>query len=693
MSFNSFFSLQQTMDFVDIQCGSQPCKGLPSVKNVRRKCGAIETNDQLESDVSSVEIKIESISSEDDESMEIVSSSQSTSEARAAAKQPAIDNENVTNRPFLNSSNPDQQRSTCLPSTSNLPMLVTTPIETPNSILTSSSEISAEEIKQEHRDNAVQKMILNEWHADNCGAKMEDVPAEHSFMEMKRKDHGTPSTSQANTDRSVPSKQSKPESLKRQNMDNDPNETTKRQKTIEEIQNNLFRDFLFPLSEPGSNIDRDIVFACFYCHSQSNFYVETFAEVYEHWRSSHMLKSFRFIAFKKAACFFCGKFDVFSNLRNHHKHEHHAEIFIAVTDEENKSKCGLCHKMFSLSEMVVHFKSEHDPMHYIGIPSPVCFTQGELEQLLSLNMPQPFSHGNTDSFGEIEAFMCGHCNVTKNVSEISFLQHLEEDAFQFKCSECQFLGNTIDETVQHESSVHYLEIDKQKHLHGLMGRLDRHFLRTRVIFTNGLVLWKHNILNSTFDDHNVFWPFKEQLVKQKFATPSLPTAPSKKPESEKVLRTKQLAKQMANALHLHISGIHLDVNRRKGLLNTFLLICEAIGVNNLTEDDIQDIYRCRSNAVIVRLQTLEMKKQILNAWIKAAKTSLPPTCNVLIQPELTPFFLNLWNLAKNAQKKNRIHSFWMSDDGLVVKPNKNSHRKIIVWSKDDLTRCISGGMK
>ncbi|XP_055305026.1 uncharacterized protein LOC129569861 isoform X2 [Sitodiplosis mosellana] len=657
--------LEQTVEFFDIQRGSEVCENVKSTTKDGFNREATESDDHLESDMSSEEIeivendiKIESISSEDDKSVEIVSSSYSASggtEAEAEATQPMVSGKNI-NRPLLDSSLLDE-RSICSPSTSNLPMMGTmlSPIDMPYSTPSSTLDINAENIKQEPLDSTCKTMTLNPTEANECVVKMEDVPTDPMQM---NKGNELPSTKQANIGSSVPPIE--PQPLKRQYPINFPDEAVKRQKITEETQ----------LNEPSANINKNIVYACFYCHNQSNFYVETFAEVYEHWRSSHILKPFRFVAFKKAACFFCDKIDVFSNLSDHHKHQHHLEIFMVV-DIENRSKCALCHKIFSLSEMVVHFKTQHEPMHYMLISSPICFTQNEIDQLLSVQSSQTHSHEEIGSSDQVEAFMCGHCNTTKNISEISFMQHLEQDTFQFKCSVCPFLAFSIDETAQHEASAHKLTVDKLKHSNGLMGRLERHFLRTRVIFNTGLVLYKHNMLNSTFDDRNAFWPFKERLAKKKLeecttydSTPLSPTVPAKQPESapEKVLRTKQLAKQRLLSCDLHISG--MDQYIQKGLCETFLLICEAMGLPEVTVDDVEKIY-CRSSAINVRLTTWEMKRKILIAWR---------------------------NASKNAQKQNQIHAFWMTNDGLVVKRNKKCKRTTIVWSKTDLVKCIAGSL-
>ncbi|XP_055315460.1 uncharacterized protein LOC129575616 [Sitodiplosis mosellana] len=261
------------------------------------------------------------------------------------------------------------------------------------------------------------------------------------------------------------------QTMKRQSSTDVQNEASKRKKTIAEKQL------------------KNIMFCCFDCNNQTNIFVDTFSEVYDHWKSCHDSMPFRFVAVGKAACYHCGKVDVFAKLKDHHKSIHPSKIFVVV-DWQKKSKCGLCHKEFSKSEMIVHFEAEHKPLHYAHINSPICLNQSEIKQLISLNSSQTEAIAPS---GRFAAFMCGYCHTVENICEVSFMQHIKMDPFQFNCSVCPFWGSSIRETTQHEATVHRLTIDTLNHSNILMDRLEQYYLQTRVIFTNGLVLYKHNI--------------------------------------------------------------------------------------------------------------------------------------------------------------------------------------------------------
>ncbi|XP_055305029.1 uncharacterized protein LOC129569863 [Sitodiplosis mosellana] len=393
--------LEQTLDFFDIQISSQADKNAKCTIKIESKCKVEESIEQVDSDVSSEgveiiekEIKFETISSDDDEKVENVSSSYSPiSEVEIETTLQMTYERNVY-RSSLDSSVSDR-RSMCSPSTSNIPMMAPTlsPIDTPDSTPSSTPDINAVDIKQEPQAVPCKAMIFEKAQKDLGGIEVEKVRS-NSTTVMKTNRSKLPSTSRSSSGPQVEhSMPVEPQLLKRQPTMSVENELTKRQKTTEVLQ----------MNEPCPSI----VFACFYCHNQPCFYVKKFAEVYSHWKNSHAELPLRFVAVRMATCFYCDQVDVFSNLQGHHKHNHNTEVFVVV-DRENKSKCGLCHKILSASEMVVHFKTQHRPSHYMHISSPVCFTQSEIDQLLSIN-----SSKLIDAPGQIEAFICGHVKLPK----------------------------------------------------------------------------------------------------------------------------------------------------------------------------------------------------------------------------------------------------------------------------------------
>lgn len=465
--------------------------------------------------------------------------------------------------------------------------------------------------------------------------------------------------------------------------------------------------------EPNPLREKNIVFACFYCHSQPSFFVDTFTEIYEHWKQSHGSISFRFFVVGMAACFYCGKVDVFPNLQGHHKHNHHSEIFVVV-DKKDRNKCGLCQRYFSASEMVVHFRTHHDPCLLMGINNPVCFNQTEIEQLLTINSCR-------EAPREV-SFVCGHCNSMEKTRSVflynqpklekflilkckififvfimtrSFLQHIEHDNFQYKCTICNVTGKTIQETVDHEERIHSLLKQGTKHASGLQIRLERYYLRTRVIFNNGLVLFKHNLLNTSFDDRKAFWALKERMMKQKFD--EINNTDEKLASRNLFAYKKELMKQRTYRNNVCIRGI-TTVKSDEILRKVFDKICTAM--EKSTSDGIESIFQRTGKDIIVKFKNWESKKSILKQWermnmserleklqpLKIIDPNIELT-QINVMNDLTDFFRLLHDDAQEAKNKNEIHSFWISEHGLSVKCTQKSPIDII-WSKSDLIRCI-----
>lgn len=160
--------------------------------------------------------------------------------------------------------------------------------------------------------------------------------------------------------------------------------------------------------------------------------------------------------------------------------------------------------------------------------------------------------------------------------------------------------STIPKTVEHEKDTHNLTNTTKKHTNGLSIRLDRYHLRTRIQFSNGLVLFKHNLLNSSFDDRKEFFPLKERMIKHIEST-------EKPVRNVPFNSTNELNKQLNFRNDLCIKGFK-TVNNDEQLRKICSHLCTAIGVN-VTMNDIGSIYQRHGNDIIVRFKVLDVKKK------------------------------------------------------------------------------------
>lgn len=432
-----------------------------------------------------------------------------------------------------------------------------------------------------------------------------------------------------------------------------------------------------------------MVYICFHCQKQVDNNKDhramtaepsnTIEEMKSHWESNHALKPFLYYAVGVGACFYCDYIDTFSQLQAHYQQKHAEHTFIVV-DQRNRSKCGLCHKIFSNTDMHTHFKSEHHSFYLYGTFSPICFTQKEIDWLIRWNLS-----GIVENPSKVQYFICGHCSLQYNADTMSLKQHYEQDKFLFQCSNCVYTTKRKHELFAHEKQTHNLSNVRTKHFEILKNRSHKYYLRTKLIFSNGLVLFNHNLLNTKFDDRNDFWPFVEHFVAKIFPTRAATTSHNTQhdvPPKIAILRTKELARQRQFRNNLCILGIeHVQKER---LLPHFLQICDAIGAPIQPENFT--IFKRKHNDVIVKLTELEIKKRILKAWNDCENANrIGILKSINIQNDLTRFFQLLWESVEIAKEKKHIHSFWISERGLNVKRTQTS-KSIVIWSKKSLMK-------
>lgn len=408
-----------------------------------------------------------------------------------------------------------------------------------------------------------------------------------------------------------------------------------------------------------------------------------FKDVENHWKEQHQTLPFQFYACGVGACYHCDYIDSYQKLQLHHNYKHPTECLVVV-DQQNKSKCGLCHKILASSDMKSHFKTEHHQNFSFGINSPICFTQDEIEYLSTLNSAP----------SEIKSFMCGNCGAAENMAKMSFQQHIEGDEFKFRCTEssCNTWFKNIKELIEHEATEHALSLNKIKYVNDFNNRLKRHYLRTQIVFGNGLVLFKHNVLNTIFDDRGNFWKFK-----QEFAIKKINESSHEEPifDMKNIDRKYELRKQREFSRNLCVTGF--PKLNEDNLPQIFIYLCRLFDMN-IGEDDIESYFQRQGHDIIIKLRQRSIKGEIQKRWKKAQMgkfaKKFPDLLNhfnistkrqifINICSDLTPFYKRLWALAEEARNAGKVSAYFISDDGLIVVVNR---KRQIIWSPQDLER-------
>lgn len=455
------------------------------------------------------------------------------------------------------------------------------------------------------------------------------------------------------------------------------------------------------------------MFVCFYCHktaaskNQRNVEFNSFDELQAHLTADHGSQEVKFFAIGTAACFHCDQGKIlgsFQRLMEHHRTKHETEIFVVV-DQQNCQKCGLCQLYIDYpTAMVEHFKKYHHSNLLPKIFNPICFTQNEIDWLLKLRQNE-----DLEKLSQLENFQCGLCGKLRDTKTTHLERHLKGDKFEFSCKNCKFETEEIDKLISHEQKVHSSKNPRSEHKNYFMDRVKRIYFRTKLLFSNGLVVFKHNVLKTSFDDSSEFMPFIERFASQKFDESMKSIKSSKstiqsnsfdagiaKPD-KRAFYEKQLVIQRRFKNKVCISGIFGIFNDNYILMNFFLEICKLIGAT-ITSNDVSQI-QYKKNAIIVTMVKYDMKRNILDTWediqnlkgfvtqMRSSEINGIPLSDFSIEEHLTHFFKPLKCAAEKAKKDKQILSCWMSYHGLKIKVDQQKKPEII-WSILDLTKLI-----
>lgn len=217
------------------------------------------------------------------------------------------------------------------------------------------------------------------------------------------------------------------------------------------------------------------------------------------------------------------------------------------------------------------------------------------------------------------------------------------------------------------------------------------------IFCIGLVLFKHNVLNTDFDDREQFWKFKEE-----FALKKIKESSHQEPnfDEKNINRDDELRRQRAFSRNLCITGfpnLNTDV-----LPDLFIHLCQLFDLK-INENDIESCLQRKGLDIIVRLKERNTKGEIQKRW-KQAQTNMPKFAKkfstlvnhfhiltkkkilINICSDLTPFFQRLWGFAEKAKKEGKVSNFFMTDNGLVAGING---KRYLIWSQHDLDNAES----
>lgn len=293
--------------------------------------------------------------------------------------------------------------------------------------------------------------------------------------------------------------------------------------------------------EPGTTeyvkinekFDRFLVYSCYQCYESNDgtrFICGTPDEIHDHWLQQHSDHPFRFYVETLVQCCYCDdRISTYKGMLEHIEQSHKKKqvCFFNVGDY---NKCPLCDYSGSLTSE--HFVTEHSLILEVNMFNPNRITKEQFQQLLKIdvhkkpmcdlcgeifNVERDFhvhhdlKHPNNEkkltfsSESSCKGFNASCCG--KLIAAHDFYNHLiHTHTFQYSCNECNVQQMELEVAAQHDSTKHKLDKAIDNRCESLNRTLRKMFLRTKIFFGNGLVLYKQNLLgtNTEYDDSETF---------------------------------------------------------------------------------------------------------------------------------------------------------------------------------------------
>lgn len=216
----------------------------------------------------------------------------------------------------------------------------------------------------------------------------------------------------------------------------------------------------------------------------------------------------------------------------------------AIVSQCDRQQCALC--PYSGTGIVAHFQTMHkfilktmSVRRLRNACYPFCWDNHQLDIQLNRKLHKKLKCGSCSEILDTERELCEHhsknhksqkmtikefydsnmhliCNCcNRRIDRNLYLNHIENRAIEFTCHQCTFRTNDLVELVKHDENAHGHSDSFKYRCMQYKNRLKRDYLQTRVIFGNGLVVSKQNLLGTKYDDSKQFEVFVDKLLEIK----------------------------------------------------------------------------------------------------------------------------------------------------------------------------------
>lgn len=471
-------------------------------------------------------------------------------------------------------------------------------------------------------------------------------------------------------------------------------------------------------------------FYCYHCLGKNDL-GEAFSiitDVHSHWIISHMQSAkpvpFLFVISDCFACHVCGTIQIYHDLLKHANNNHPA----IIVDKIDQKQCALC--AYNGNDIIQHFQKMHKSILKSNNLNPMRLTAKMFEELLTIDVHKQLEcehcqqlfdtktqvqlhhkiKHSTEKVSMKKVFnnqviylICGYCD--QKVESDDYFSHVSTHIYPWKCLHCDFHAIDLDDLMEHDELEHSSSNIFDDIFKNHSNLLEMNYFQTKVVFGNGLVLIKHNLIGTKIGDRPVFDQFMIEYGDS--LRPKIDNAPPKaivnnkamESDSDVSINEEKLSPVSDDCV---ITDVHQEENndlKEQNILDKNVSIygipnsldselnevisnlCKTIGTN-LTSNDIRRIYRLPGelNEVIINFKTYEAKSEFMHAKWPTDQIELAPDVQISsrdVRHHMTDFYLSLSAMVCKAKEKNLIVSCELTRRGIAFKRTDSSETEYI----------------
>lgn len=243
------------------------------------------------------------------------------------------------------------------------------------------------------------------------------------------------------------------------------------------------------------------LYFCVHCDQwPSNLWYsyDTIEKVHAHWLSNHtelpVAKPFQFYAIERLGCAYCpNRHGLFNYVKLHHQKTHENMPFIMVRHRD-PGQCAMC--LYRGHDLVNHFQQMHTEFVSSdgNVFNPTCFTPEFLAELLQNDVHRRFQCGHCGGTFETEHETKWHSfEKHGNMKDWRVVQQINDSnrILYVVCGICH--GQ-----IQPADLLNHMMMESQAN------SIFADYLKVKVVFANGLTVFKQNLTCTAYDDSKQF---------------------------------------------------------------------------------------------------------------------------------------------------------------------------------------------